>query len=125
MIDKAQYSFVRRCVSDIINGLSEGFTHFSGASRAAAIFALTADSPLMICDPQNLLRGHEPIFKQLFLQDESWRYHDKARITDRKFIDVLSVPGLGLAGLLSSGGYSSPVFYQHWFTEHQIGRAHV
>ncbi len=118
MIDKAQYSFVRRCVSDIINGLSEGFTHFSGASRAAAIFALTADSPLMICDPQNLLRGHEPIFKQLFLQDESWRYHDKARITDRKFIDVLSVPGLGLAGLLSSGGYSSPVFYQHWFTEH-------
>ena len=67
MIDKAQYSFVRRCVSDIINGLSEGFTHFSGASRAAAIFALTADSPLMICDPQNLLRGHEPIFKQLFL----------------------------------------------------------
>lgn len=118
MIDKAQYSFIRRCVSDIINGLSEGFTHFSGASRAAAMFALTADSPLMICDPQDLLRGHEPIFKQLFLQDESWRYHDKARITDRKFIDVLSVPGLDLAGLLSSGGYSSPVFYQYWFTEH-------
>ncbi len=118
MIDKAQYSFIRRCVSDIINGLSEGFTHFSGASRAAVMFALTADSPLMICDPQNLLRGHEPIFNQLFLQDESWRYHDKARITDRKFIDVLSVPALGLAGLLSSGGYSSPVFYQHWFTEH-------
>lgn len=118
MIEKAQYSFIRRCVSDIINGLSEGFTHFSGASRAAAMFALTADSPLMICDPQNLLRGHEPIFKQLFLQDKSWRYHDKARISDRKFIDVLSVPNLGLAGLLSSGGYSSPVFFQYWFTEH-------
>ena len=118
MIDKAQYSFVRRCVSDIINGLSEGLTHFSGASRAATIFALTADSPLMICDPHHVLRGHEPIFKQLFLQNEAWRYHDKARISDRKFIDVLSVPDLDLAGLLSSGGYSSPVFFQYWFTEH-------
>ncbi|MGI6639283.1 MAG: DNA integrity scanning protein DisA nucleotide-binding domain protein [Desulfobulbus sp.] len=118
MIDKAGYSFIRRCVSDIINGLSEGFTHFSGASRAAVVFALGPDSPLMICDPQNLLQGHEPIFKQLFLQDESWRYHEKARIGGRKFIDVLSVPNLGLAGLLSSGGYSSPVFFQFWFTEH-------
>lgn len=118
MSDKAQHSFIRRCVSDIVNGLSEGFTHFSGSSRAAVIFALEADSPLMICDPQHLLNGHEPIFRQLFVQDQTWRQHDRGRLRAKSFIDVLPLPDLGLAGLLSSGGYSSPVFFQYWFTEH-------
>ena len=118
MIEKMQHSFLCHCVSDIINGLSEGFTHFSGESRAAVIFALRPDSPVMVCDPQHLLQGHEPIFKQLFLHNEAWRYNERARISDRKFLDIITVPNLGLAGLLSIGGFSSPVFYQYWFTEH-------
>ena len=94
MIEKMQHSFLCRCVSDIINGLSEGFTHFSGESRAAVIFALRPDSPVMVCDPQHLLQGHEPIFKQLFLHNEAWRYNERARISDRKFLDIITVPNL-------------------------------
>ena len=76
MTDQEQHSFLRRCVSDILNGLAGGFTRFSGPSRAAALVAPTPESPLYVCDPQRLLRGHEPIFRQLFLDNEDWRHHN-------------------------------------------------
>ncbi len=117
MIDGINYSFIRRCASDILNGLSDGLTHFSGTSRAAVIFAMRADSPMLICDPQNLLKGHEPIFKSLYLDSQHWR--DKQVQQDqRKYADIIPVKNLGLAGLLSHGGYSGAVFFQQWFTEH-------
>lgn len=118
MIDKAQFSFPRRCVSDMINGLSNGLTHFSGASRAAVIFASQPDSPMLICDPQNLLKGHELIFKALYVDNEQWR--DKVWVphNPKKFAEIVPIGDLGLAGLLSQGGYSGSVFFQQWFTEH-------
>ncbi|OQX17969.1 MAG: DNA-binding protein [Desulfobulbaceae bacterium A2] len=118
MTPKASHSFTRRCASDIINGLSDGLTHFSGASRAAVIFALQADSPLLLCDPQNLLKGHEPIFKSLYITNQEWRTNKKIHDDWKKFADITPVKNLGLAGLLSHGGYSGSVFFQQWFTEH-------
>jgi hypothetical protein len=117
MLDQAQQSFIRRCVSDILNGLSDGLTHFSGASRAAVIFALRPDSPMMLCDPQNLLKGHEPIFKSLYLDNQKWRENEKLQFDRKQFAEILPVKDPGLAGLLSYGGYSGSVFFQQWFTE--------
>ena len=118
MSNQVQQTFVRRCVSDIINGLSDGLTHFSGASRAAVIFALRPDSPMLICDPQHLLRGHEPIFKSLYIDNQKWRLNEKAPRRRKAFGDILPIKNLGLAGLLSHGGYSGSVYCQQWFTEH-------
>jgi hypothetical protein len=117
MIDQSQYSFIRRCVSDILNGLSDGLTHFSGTSRAAVIFAMEPDSPLLICDPQNLLKGHEPIFNTLYIENQKWRMNANVQRDRKKFTDIIPVKDLGLAGLLSQGGYSGSVFFQQWFTE--------
>ncbi|OQX09940.1 MAG: DNA-binding protein [Desulfobulbaceae bacterium A2] len=118
MTAEAHHSFTNRCVSDIINGLSDGLTHFSGASRAAVIFALHPEGPLQICDPQNLLRGHEPIFKTLYVTNQAWRINKKIHHDWKKFTDIIPIKNLGLAGLLSHGGYSGSVFFQQWFTEH-------
>lgn len=118
MIGDVQHSFIKRCVSDILNGLSDGLTHFSGPSRAAVIFALGPDAPLMLCDPQQLLKGHEPVFKALFIDNEEWRHTVKIKQDKRKFAEIYPVKDLGLAGLLSYGGYSGSVFFQRWFTEH-------
>ena len=117
-MDRAQHSFIRRCVSDILNGLNDGLTHFSGTSRAAVMFALRPDSPMLLCDPQSLLKGHEPIFNTLYLENQKWRINDKVSRDRKKFADILPVKDLGLAGLLSHGGYSGSVFFQQWFTEH-------
>ena len=118
MIDQVQPSFIRRCVSDILNGLSDGLTHFSGTSRTAVIFALQPDSPMLLCDPQNLLKGHEPIFNTMYMDNQKWRVNEKVQRDRKKFADIISVKDLGLAGLLSHGGYSGSVFFQQWFTEH-------
>ena len=111
-------SFVRRCVSNILGGLCDGLTHFSGISRAAALVALTRDSPMLICDPQGLLKGHEPIFKSLYFDKEEWRRVAGVPEQSDNFTEIVPVKDPGLAGLLSYGGYSGPVFFQQWFTEH-------
>ena len=111
-------SFLKRCASDILNGLSDGLSHFSGTSRAAVIFALGPDKPLMLCDPQNLLKGHEPVFKALYLDDQKWRHEVIVPSDKRRFAEIHAVKDLGLAGLLSNGGYSGALFFQRWFTEH-------
>lgn len=118
MIGDRQQSFLRRCVSDILNGLSDGLTHFSGPSRAAVIFALKPEDPLLLCDPQQLLRGHELAFKALFIDNEEWRHAVDVELDKRKYAEIHPVKDLGLAGLLSYGGYSGSVFFQRWFTEH-------
>ena len=118
MMDSMHLSFARRCVSDMINGLSIGLSHFSGASRAAVIFALEPDSPMLICDPQNLLKGHEPIFRALYVDSRKWRENVRVPCDRSKFAEIVPVRDLGLAGLISQGGYSGSVFFQQWFTEH-------
>ncbi|WP_035273813.1 DNA integrity scanning protein DisA nucleotide-binding domain protein [Desulfogranum japonicum] len=115
---RIEQSFLHRCVSDILNGLSEGLTHFSGPSKAAVLFSLGPKEPLMLCDPQNLLRGHELIFKAMFVDNEQWRYKYNLPYDKTQFAVIYPEKDLGLAGLLSYGGYSGSLFYQHWFTNH-------
>lgn len=111
-------AFIRRCVSSILGGLCDGLTHFSGTSRAAVLLALKRDSPLQICDPQGLLKGHEPIFKSLYIDNQNWRQIDRLPDRYERFAEIIPVKDPGLSGLISSGGYSSSIFFQQWFTEH-------
>jgi hypothetical protein len=111
-------NFVCKCIEETIDGLQDGLSHFSGSSRAAVIYATTPDAPMRIYDPQNLLRGHEPIFEELYLVSGAWRRNIEFSGEFSKFRHMEPEKNLELAGLISWGGRSSSVFYQMWFTEH-------
>ena len=114
----ADNTFVYKCIFDTLAGLSEGLSHFSGPSRAAVIFKAGGDNPFSIYDPQNLLRGHEPRLKELYL--DGWVERVPQRIFNGKqeFLHVFPEENLQLAGLISYGGSSRAFHYQMWFTEH-------
>ncbi|MGD9016976.1 MAG: DNA integrity scanning protein DisA nucleotide-binding domain protein [Desulfobacterales bacterium] len=107
-----------RCILHTLDGLRDGLSHFSGPSRAALVFAIRPGDPVYVYDPQNLLRGHEPIFKELFLDSDRWRTQapDPERLT--LFGQIHTERNLQLTGLISCGGRSHSIFYQMWFTEH-------
>jgi len=111
-------TFVHKCIFDTLAGLSEGLSHFSGPSRVAVIFKARADEPFSLYDPQNLLRGHEPRLKELYL--DRWVERAPRRIFNGKqeFLHVFPEENLQLAGLISYGGSSRAFHYQMWFTEH-------
>jgi DNA integrity scanning protein DisA with diadenylate cyclase activity len=111
-------NFVCKCVEDTIEGLQDGLSHFSGSSRAAVIYAITPEDPMRIYDPQSLLRGHEPIFDELYLVSGDWRNNVRPFGEIKKFQHMVPEKNLELTGLISWGGRSSSVFYQMWFTEH-------
>lgn len=111
-------SFECRCIYDILEGLREGLSLFSGPSRVAMITAVTADAPLWVCDPQGLLDGHQPRFRELFAEADDWRRTTAAMDCLRRFDQILPEKDLGLAGRISFGGRSTSVFYQMWFTQH-------
>ena len=110
--------FFCRCIYDLLEGLQEGLNLFSGPSRVAMIYAVTADAPLRICDPQGLLEDHQPRFKELFVDDDAWRRSPPALTRLRRFDQILPEKDLGLTGLISFGGRSAAMFYQMWFTDH-------
>ncbi len=111
-------AFICRCISDTLDGLRGGLSLFSGPSRAAVIFTITPDAPVLVCDPQNLLRGHEPRFKELYLDSDQWRRNISISRDKNRFSYILPEKNLQLAGLISCGGRSSSVFFQMWFTDH-------
>ena len=111
-------NFICQCLNDTLDGLRDGLSHFSGASRAAVIYAIRPDDPIHIYDPQNLLVGHEPRFKELYLESNHWRAPIPSARGRQKFGDVHPEKNLQLAGLISYGGRSNAVCYQMWFTEH-------
>lgn len=114
----ATSAFIRKCITETIEGLSEGLTHFSGQSRAAVIYAITPNDPIYIFDPQNLLIGHEPKFKELYIDSDNWRKTNPVQFDKKKFSDLIPEKNLELAGLISYGGKSSTIFFQMWFTDH-------
>lgn len=114
----ANLNFICKCIEDTIDGLQDGLSHFSGSSRAAVIYAINPDDPMCIYDPQNLLRGHEPILAELFLVSGDWRNNIRPSSEKMRFRHMVPVKNLELAGLISCGGRSGSVFYQMWFTEH-------
>ncbi len=111
-------SIKSRRITLVHEGLCAGLSQYSGPSRAALIFAEKQGDPMRIHDPQNLLEGHEPKLKELYLDSHDWR--EKAPSTeDLKFFgQIIHEKNLQLAGLISYGGRTSSIFYQMWFTEH-------
>jgi len=105
-------------ISRVYEGLCAGLTQFSGPSRAALIFAEKHDGPIRIYDPQNLLEGHEPKMRELYVDSDDWRR--KAPVTEdlTLFGQIIPEKNLQLTGLISYGGRTGSIFYQMWFTEH-------
>jgi hypothetical protein len=111
-------SFKNLCLFDTLAGLQDGVSHFSGPSRVALIYAEKPESPLLIYDPQNLLQGHEPKFKELYVDSDLWRTRGPDLSGDGIYSFTHQEKNLGLAGLISQGARSRSLFYQMWFTEH-------
>ena len=111
-------TFICNSLADLTDGLRDGLSHFSGPSRAAVIYALSAEQPVYIYDPQNLLRGHELRFKELYLDNLDWQEDGGYRFLQNGSFYMVPEENLQMAGLISYGGRSSSVFYQMWFTEH-------
>lgn len=111
-------SFIRQCIFNALDGLQDGLSRYSGPSRVAMLYAMTPDDPVRVIDPQNLLRGHEPRLKELFLDSEEWRHGPANPSRIDGFKQFHPVRNLDLTGLISFGARSSIIFYQMWFTEH-------
>jgi hypothetical protein len=105
------------CIFHALDGLRDGLCHFSGPSRAALLFAIRPDDDIQIYDPQNLLRGHEPKFRELYLQLDDWRTAGARGPRSALIGSFEPVANLQLTGLISFGGRASSIFYQMWFTE--------
>jgi DNA integrity scanning protein DisA with diadenylate cyclase activity len=110
--------FINRCIRDTLSGLRDGLTLFSGPSRTALIFSLEPKGKLYICDPQNLMRGYEPILKSIYYDNNNWCSSKNDENESLPYNHIESQPNVQLDGLISFGGSSSPVYYQMWFTEH-------
>lgn len=110
--------FINRCIRDTLSGLRDGLTLFSGHSRIALIFSLGPKDTLHICDPQNLMRGYEPILKATYFEKTNWCRSIDGTNTFLPYNDIELQEDLQLDGLISYGGSSSSIYYQMWFTEH-------
>jgi hypothetical protein len=110
--------FRRQCIHHVLDGLQDGLSHFSGPSRVALICAMGAEDPMMVVDPQHLLQGHEPIFRELYRDSQQWRCAGRKGQGPEQCGPFQPEPNLQLAGLISCGGRSSSLAYQMWFTEH-------
>ena len=111
-------TFINRCIFDILEGLRDGLSHFSQMSRAALIYTVGPDDPILVCDPQDLLRGHEPRLREIYLDSGQWR---KTVLSPQNIFQVDHIhreEDLDLTGLISFGGRSDSLFYQMWFAEH-------
>ncbi len=110
--------FAQKCVCDTVEGLRAGLSHFSGTSRVAIIYSLDTSKHLLIYDPYSLLRGHEPIIKKYYLENDEWGQGVQLGKDQLAFSNIKNVHPLQLDGLISFGGNSVSVPYQMWFTEH-------
>lgn len=110
-------SFENLCIFHVLDGLSDGLSHFSGPSRAALIYALAPDDPLRVYDPQNLLRGHEVKLRELYVENQDWR-EEILTTGVVKHAEHAPVKAPSLSGLISYAGSSQSAAYQVWFTEH-------
>lgn len=110
--------FISRCISDIHEGLRDGLSHFSQITRAALIYTIAPSDPIQVYDPQELLRGHEPRHKEIYMDTGLWRKTVPPRPDVIQIDRIHREEDLYLTGLISFGGRSRSVFYHMWFTEH-------
>jgi len=72
---------------------------------------------MRVYDPQDLLAGHEPKLKELYLDSDLWRSRIPFFENNQLFGQILPEKKLPLTGLITYGGKSRSIFYQMWFTE--------
>jgi len=66
----------------------------------------------------DLLHGHEPRLKELYLDSDDWRKQAAAGFGIQFHGQIHPHKNLELSGLISYGGTTRSIFYQMWFTEH-------
>lgn len=110
-------SFANLCIFHIMDGLRDGLSHFSHTSRAALLYAINPGDPIRIYDPQELMRGHEPMLKKVFVDSDNWK-QGAAHLEQTRLIEIVKTKSLELSGLITCGARSKSIFYQRWFTEH-------
>lgn len=108
-------NFENICIFHILDGLRDGLSHFSQPTRGALIYAESPDAPPRICDPQNLLEGHEPKLRDFFLYSNKWR-GEAVTGSELQLISGES-NGLDMAGIISLAARSRHIHYQAWFTD--------
>jgi hypothetical protein len=107
------------CIANIFNGLVEGLSKFSNQSKLALIYSPTQDSDIFIFDPQAILKEHESILKEIYLENKKNWYDDiKTKISNQPADYLGSVENMSLAGLINYGAACDSFFYQMWFTNH-------
>ena len=111
----AETSFENICIFHILDGLRDGLSHFSQSSRAALIYAETPESPPRLCDPQNLLEGHEPKLRDFYLYSSKWR--GEPVTSNQMHIIEDNQPQIDLSGIISLSTRSKSMHYQAWFTD--------
>ena len=117
MTPAVKEAYKHLCINHNMDGLRQGLSHFSHPSRVALIYAFAPDDELRICDPQDLLRGHEPKLQETFL-DTSFRQTSAPRFSNNGWYNHIDMEKLDLSGLIAYGGRSEAVAFQMWFTEH-------
>ncbi len=111
--------YKKLCITNILNGVEEGLSKFSNTSRVALIFAVAPTDPIMIFDPQNILREHTSKLKEVFYEDEvQWRKRICEKIHGQPNGYLIEENDLALAGLISYGGCCEQFFFQMWLTDH-------
>lgn len=115
-----------QCVYETLYGLQEGLTHYTQQpSRVALIYAADRNDPIRIYDPLDLLQGHEPKLKKIFLDTEEWRKDVPGIEAFSSSREFSTKSNLELTGLISCGGRSHSIFYQMWFAEHHPDMCHI
>ena len=118
--------FKCQCIYETHYGVQEGLTHFSQQpSRVALVYAEDRSESLRIYDPLDLLLGHEPKFKELFVDNVDWRRIPGGLSGLSDGLEMREEANLDLTGLISWGGRSRSVFFQMWFAEHHPDMCHV
>ena len=110
--------FTNQVVSEILIGLRDGLTRFSGPSRVAVIYRLKIDDEYYICDPAGLLRGHDTKIRAALFDEDNRPVSILHHLSDKHYSHIDRVEDLELDGIISVGGQSGPVPYQMWFTDH-------
>lgn len=108
-------SYRNLCIYHIHDGLRDGLSHYSQPSRAALIYAETPSSRVRIHDPQDLLRGHEPMLEKVYLKDSGWRA--PLTVSPLPPFEQRLCEALPVAGLINLGSHSRAIHHQRWFTE--------
>ncbi|PID41658.1 MAG: DNA-binding protein [Proteobacteria bacterium] len=110
--------FIKKIVTDILSGVRDGLGTFSGSSKVAVIYQLDVDSELYICDPHNLLRGHESKIQSTYFDNRRKPLSTGNNLLGKPYSHIETGENLTLDGVISFAAQSGPVHHQMWLTEH-------